>query len=112
MTEPAPPAAVSVLVFDMAHTGHEDGEHRVSGFRNLASAREYARRRTRASIEELRRPGIAADELRQLWALYGEDCAVLGDSYRGSSELDRFIAEPGEFDDCDWQSLDHSRQGR
>jgi hypothetical protein len=99
------PAGFSVLVFDMAHTGDEDGEHRVDGFRSLEQAREYARRRTRASIEELRKYDMPVSELRELWTLFGEDCSVLGDSYCGSSELDYFIAEPAEADECDWSSL-------
>jgi hypothetical protein len=99
------PATYSVLVFDMAHTGHEDGEQVVSGFTTLAAARDYARRRTRASVEELRKPGIAAADLRKLWYIYGEDCTVPGDSYSGAAELDRFIAEPASKDDCDWTSI-------
>jgi hypothetical protein len=92
-------------VFDMAHTGLEDGEYAVSGFATLAAARLYARRRTRASVEELRKPGIADADLRKLWYLYGEDCTVLGDSYSGPAELDRFIAEPAPSEDCDFTAL-------
>jgi hypothetical protein len=99
------PASFSVLVFDMAHTGDDDGEHRVNGFATLADAREYARRRTRASIEELRKPEMTAAELRELWTLFGEDCSVLGDSYCGSSELGHFIAEPAGTGECDWPLL-------
>jgi hypothetical protein len=95
----------AILVFDMAHTGLEDGEHVVPGFATLDAARLYARRRTRASVEELRKPGIADADLRQLWYLYGEDCTVLGDHYAGASELDSFIAEPAQGDDCDWTTL-------
>jgi hypothetical protein len=102
MTDGAP---YSVLVFDMAHTGLEDGEHIVPGFATLDAARLYARRRTRASVEELRKPGIAPADLRKLWYLYGEDCTVLGDDYAGASELDRFIAEPAEAEDCNWTAL-------
>lgn len=95
----------SVIVFDMAHTGQEDGEHVVSGFATLDAARLYARRRTRASVEELRKPGIADADLRKLWYLYGEDCKVMGDDYSGAAELDRFIAEPARDEDCDWMTL-------
>ena len=95
----------SVLVFDMAHTGLDDGEYVVSGFSTIEAARLYARRRTRASVEELRKPGIAPADLRRLWHLYGEDCKVLGDTYSGASEIDRFIAEPAQGEDCDWTTL-------
>ena len=94
----------SVLVFDMAHT-HDDGEHVVSGFATLDDARLYARRRTRASVEELRKPGLADAELRRLWYLYGEDCKVMGDGYSGADDLDRFIAEPARGGDIDWTTL-------
>jgi hypothetical protein len=98
-------ATYSVIVFDMARTGHDDGEHVVSGFATLDAARLYARRRTRASVEELRKPGIADADLRQLWYLYGEDCTVIGGAYSGAGELDRFIAEPASGADCDWTAL-------
>jgi hypothetical protein len=99
------PGPYSVLVFDMAHAGHDDGEHVVSGFVTLDDARLYAHRRSRASLEELRKPGIADAELRTLWYLYGEDCKVIGDDYSGAGELDRFIAEPARDIDCDWTAL-------
>lgn len=94
----------SVLVFDVAHT-HDDGEHVVSGFATLDDARLYARRRSRASLEELRKPGLADAELRRLWYLYGEDCKVMGDGYSGARELDRFIAEPAQGNDINWTAL-------
>ena len=96
----------------MAHRGDDDGEHRVDGFESLDDAREYARRRTWASIEELRKPGMKPEDLRRLWALYGEDCSVLGDSYCGSTELERFIAKPATYRERDWLALDPSQPRR
>ena len=55
-------------------------------------------------MEELRKPGITAAELRQLWHLYGEDCSVL-DNVRGSDLLDAFIATPATPAESDWQAL-------
>jgi hypothetical protein len=98
------PGPYSVLIFDMAHT-HDGGERVVPGFATLDDARLYARRRSRASLEELRRSGLADAELRRLWYLYGEDCKVMGDGYSGAAELDRFIAEPAGGDDIDWTAL-------
>jgi hypothetical protein len=101
-----------VLVFDMAHTGEKDAECRVDGFQTLDDARDYARSRTRDSLEELRGPDVGPAELRTLWSVYGEDCSVLGDEYCGSSELDRFIAEPADAYQRDWHSLDPRRLRR
>ena len=83
MSDPGEPP-FTVLVFDMAKTGAPDGEHLVSGFETLDEASAYAIARVRASVEELRKPGIAPAELRQLWHIYGEDCSVLNANVRGS----------------------------
>src|SRR3954471_21993719 len=91
----------TVVVFDMAKTG----EHVVSGFETLEAATSYAIARVRASVEELRKPGIATAELRQLWHLYGEDCSVLNAGVRGSDLLDDFIATPSMPAECNWQVL-------
>ena len=93
MAEPGEPP-FTVLVFDMARTGEPDGELMVRGFETLDAATSYAIARVRASVEELRKPGIAAAELRQLWHIYGEDCSVLNADVRGSDLLDDFIATP------------------
>lgn len=106
MTSPSQDTtSVAVLVFDMARTGEPDGERIVSGFADVGSARAYAQARVRASIEELRQPGMAASELRTLWHMYGEDCTVLGGGFRGYDMLDRYIAEPATPGECDWPSL-------
>jgi len=89
----------------MARTGEPDGEHMVRGFETLDAATSYAIARVRASVEELRKPGIAAPELRQLWHIYGEDCSVLNTNVRGSDLLDDFIATPATPAECNWQAL-------
>ena len=94
----------SVIVFDMAHTGEPDAEHIVSGFGSLSEARTYAEARVRASVEELRKPGISAHELRSLWFLYGEDCKVIGD-HAGRTDIDFYIAVPATMSECDWPAL-------
>ncbi|ESX11034.1 hypothetical protein NKJ16_03625 [Mesorhizobium sp. M0179] len=91
----------TVVVFDMAKTG----EHVVSGFETLDAATSYAIGRVRASVEELRKPGIAAAELRRHWHIHGEDCTVLNANVRGSDLLDDFIATPGTPAECDWRAL-------
>lgn len=105
MTAIPPPDGVSVLVFDMARSGQPDGERIVPGFTDVAAARAYAEARIRASVEELRTADIPAAELRSLWYLYGEDCSVLDDTFRGSDMLDLYIEIPASPGECDWAVL-------
>jgi len=100
----------SVLVFDMACNGEPDGERRVCGFSSVEAARIYAETRVRASLEELRKPGQSEAELRSLWYLYGEDCSVLGDSWKGHEQIDFYIAIPATPDECDWAALTPRRK--
>ena len=98
----------AVLVIDMFHYD-EESEVVVEGFPTLEAAREYARRRTRDSVEGLREPGQSHEELRQMWSAFGEDAIVLGRefsrSYAGFSELDYFIANPASPEESDWVGL-------
>lgn len=89
----------------MAKTGEPDDERIISGFETLDAATSYAIARVRASVEELRKPGMAAAELRQLWHIYGEDCSVLHADVRGSDLLDEFIATPAGPTECNWAVL-------
>ena len=84
--------AWSVLVLDMARYQDEEGERTVGGFGSFEAARDYARRRVVASLEELRKPGQTAAELRALWLRYGEDALVPGEpGYKAVAELDDLI---------------------
>ena len=99
-------ATWAVLVMEMGRYQDEEGESMVGGFASFERAREYARRRTRDSLEGLRKTGQTAEELRQLWLLYGEDAMVIGaPSYKGFAELDFFIAHPASREECDWRAL-------
>jgi hypothetical protein len=95
----------AVLVFDMSKTGDPEGERIVAGFRDEATAQAYAEARVRDSIEELRKPGIPTAELSTLWHVYGEDCVVLGGSYRGSHHLARYLVTPATPGERAWSSL-------
>lgn len=95
----------TVMVFDMARTGHANGERTVAGFATLADATAYAIARVRASVEALRHPGITVLELTALWHLYGEDCTVLDSPVRGRDLLELFIATPASPAECDWSAL-------
>lgn len=97
--------AWSVLVIDMFHYD-PDEETAVRGFRTPEAAKEYARRRTRDSLEELRKPDVTAEELRKMWYSFGEDCLVIGGDYAGLSELDFFIANPATPEERDWEAVE------
>ena len=96
----------SVLVIDMAHYGAGE-DTVVRGFPTFEAAKEYARRRVRDSVEELRAPGQSKEELRRLWLVFGEDALVTGgeEHYTASHELDYFIAHPATDDERDWQAV-------
>lgn len=98
-------ATFTVIAIDMFHALDQSEDFTVTGFRSFDEAREYARRRTRDSLEELRPEADSDDELRQRWKTYGEDCVVVGGGYVGSSELDYFIREPATAQQRDWVSL-------
>lgn len=97
----------SVLVLDMFHYGDPEEETLVEGFTTLEQAREYARRRTRDSVEDQRHqyPAADAEELRKLWFMFGEDCLVVGGAYAGFSELDYFITHPASRAERNWADL-------
>ena len=75
------------------------------GFADVTTAREFARRRIRDSLEELRAPDQDQKDLLQLWMIYGEDAWVIGDDYRATSELNDFLVHPASGEERDWQAL-------
>lgn len=95
----------TVRVFDLYHFMDESEEIDIPGFSTLGQAREYARRRTRDSLEEFRAPGRASEDVRKHWLTFGEDCVVLDDGYRGSEEIDYFAAKPATSEERDWMSI-------
>ena len=96
--------AYDVLIVDMAHHGED---YVVRGFPTRELRVEYARRRVRATVEELRAPGITPEKLKAQWFVFGEDAMVLGadPSYSGSDQLDYFIAQPATPEEIDWQAI-------
>lgn len=95
----------SVRILDMFHHGDPDEEFTISGFKTFEAAREYARRRTRDSVEENRPLSTSPQELREQWFMFGEDCLVLGGEYSGFEELDFFITNPATAEERDYVSL-------
>lgn len=96
----------SVLVIDMAHYREDSSELLISGFLSREEAIEYARRRVRASVEELRSKNQTVEALRQLWSIYGEDALVIGANYAGSSEMEDFIHDQATGEECDWRAIE------
>lgn len=94
-----------VLVIDMFHYQMPEDEMVISGFPTEEMAAEYARRRTRDSLEELREPGMNRKTLRERWLTFGEDCLVLDGSYKGFSEIDFFCDHPATAEERDWVGL-------
>lgn len=95
----------SVVAIDKFHAWDPSEDLKVTGFRTFEDAREYARRRTRDSVEEMRAEVSSSEELRERWKTFGEDCVVVGGGYVGSSEMDYFISEPATPEQRDWASL-------
>lgn len=98
--------SIRVLVTDNYRV-HADGES-VEGFASVEAATQYARRRTRASVEELRHPGQTPESLRGDFLLFGETATVFAhgvEHYRASDDIDHFIAHPAQDDERDWMGL-------
>lgn len=109
MTEERAPsnASFQVLLIDMSHYADEENERTISGFPTREQAIDYARRRVRDSIEELRTPGQSKEELRRLWFLFGEDALVPGDpAYHASNDLDDFLQHPATPEERNWSALE------
>jgi hypothetical protein len=95
-----------VCVLQMFRFMGEGAEIYVSGFATVELAREYAKRRTRDTLEEQRPGRINAEDLRDHWHRWGEDCMVFGGNYRGAKDVDFFIVQPATPEERDWTALD------
>jgi len=105
----------AVIVCDLFNAHDPDHETLIEGFATAEEAIEYARRRTRASVEEIRRPEFTAEEIHRQWRSFGEDCRVIGPEgviYLASSELEVFIDHPATAEERDWSGYYHDLQKR
>lgn len=102
-----------VVVFDLFHL--EDGDDfDIEGFPSFENAKEFARRRTRDSVEHLREeirnsaPEDARQALRRAWDAMGENVVAIGpgELYSGKDEVDDFIGDPASSEERDWLALD------
>lgn len=96
----------AVIVIDMFNYMDDDGVTLITGFPSAAEAQEYARRRTRDLVEELRKVDQDKDNLRWLWLVYGEDCVAVGkgadETWCAYSELESFLESPASATERDW----------
>ncbi len=95
----------SVIVCDLFSLHDPDHETVVVGFPTRELAIEYARRRTWSSVEEVRHPGLAREQVRDRWLALGEDCRVVGPEgvvYVARTEIDLFLDQPCPPDKRDW----------
>ena len=97
------PVTLTVIIVDRFHHGEPDGEFLIEGFPSHELAREYASRRVRDSIEELRTPGQSDEEIRKLWNAYGESACVVGDD-GDPNEIDTWLRETATAEQRDWQA--------
>jgi hypothetical protein len=93
----------SVYVIDMYHYD-KDEDFTVHGFATLEVAKEYARRRTRSSVEESRCKD--PESTSRAWHQWGESCFVVGGDYSANTELDFFIANKATPEECDFASIE------
>ncbi len=94
----------SVLIIDNYHMDPEE-DFTIDGFPTLELAQEFARRWTRDSLEEQRKPGQTREDLSAMWAMFGENAIVIGGDYNGRHELDFFIDHPASREEQDWQAI-------
>lgn len=102
----------SVLVLDMFDYMNDEANSVVDGFETQELATEYARRRTRAAVEEQRGKQTDHAVIKSMWMMFGEDCITSG--YIGGHEVDYFIDNPAPVDShpelTDWMALDPKRK--
>ncbi len=83
----------------------DDATWVVEGFAAAATAQEYARRFIRAQIEDLRRDAPSAEELKQMYLMFGEYAAAEG--FDSAAWVDHCIATPASRKaETDYDALD------
>ncbi len=97
-------SSYSVLIIDNYHMTPEE-DFTIDGFPTFELAQEFARRWTRDSLEEQRKPDQTKEDLSAMWAMFGENAIVLGGDYNGRHELDFFIDHPASPEEQDWQAI-------
>jgi hypothetical protein len=107
-----PPENYVVHIHEMNRYADESGQYVAHEFEDFSTAKEYARRYTRASVEEVRKDSSSPEELKTQWFGFGAGASVSGgrNTYSGSDEIDFFIATPASAGELDYQSLAQTKQ--
>ena len=101
-------AAFGVRCGDYAEFGDPDEEWDVTGFASAEAAAEYARRFTRAQVEDLRGEANTPEELKDMYFRWGEYAFAPG--FDHAAWVDRCIATPAAARaETDYAALDPTR---
>lgn len=96
----------SVLVMDLFHFMDHAEETLETGFPTWEAARNYARARTWSSVEEHKREGLSADQVKNLWMTFGESAIVIGGpSYSATDEIDYFLSHNPSPEEADYSRI-------
>ena len=96
----------SVLVLDMREYRTDEWTELITGFASIEVATEYATRRIRASIEDIRETHSNPVDIRRVWFEFGDDCVVIGGNYRGSAHLSTYIENVAVGEECAYWALE------
>jgi hypothetical protein len=99
-----------VRVIDNFHRTDPDEQFDIDGFPTLEAAHEYAMRRVRSSVENLRKPGQSKGDLYRAWKTFGEEVVVEGGAYIGLAHFDAFWRNPATDEEQDYLALDPRRR--
>lgn len=81
----------------------------IDGFIDFETAKQFAVRNVRSSIEEYRSDGKTAEVVKQAWMMFGDNAIASGDngeSFRiDEADLETYFATPATDEQRDWESL-------
>lgn len=103
--------AYTVMTIDRFHVPDDDAASFYRGFPTAELAIEFARRWTRDSLEDHRKPGTARAEVRSLWSQFGEHAVVRGPGdpgprvYDSCDEVESFLDHPATAEERDWKAI-------
>ena len=96
----------SVLVMDLFHFMDKKEEALETGFPTWEAARCYARARTWSSVQEHRKEGLSADEVKRLWMAFGESAIVIGGPhYSAKDDIEYFLEHEPSPEETDYSKI-------
>lgn len=94
-----------VQIREMSKFASQEDEWIVAEFDDENTAKEFAKRWLRASLEELRKKNQNKKSLKEQWFTFGDDACVVGTDFCASKDLDFYINNPATPEEIDWKSL-------